>query len=333
MAAASVLSRTVVAMTTTPALTMTARDPVDVLAVVPVVLGFVPEESVVMLTFGAAHPFHARLDLPGTSLECRQAAVALGAPATHHGASRVVFVLYTDDRSAARRCARALVREFDARGIEVVGVVRADGRRWSVISVSRRSVHEGPTEPYDLSGHPFTAQAVVNGRVTLPSRAALAASVATDPAAVEEVADAVERLRKRGGGAGPPPPVMSELAGLVSERRVPTPEESAALLLAIQDPVVRDDVLGVLDRDAAREHRDVWCALVRRAPTDLVAAAASVLGFVAWLAGDGALAWCAVERAGEGLPPCTLAEVVADALEQALPPSAWAERVAEGHVR
>ena len=54
-------------MSTSPAptdLPFTARCPEDVLAVVPVLLGFVPEESVAMLTFGAPRVFHARVDLP-----------------------------------------------------------------------------------------------------------------------------------------------------------------------------------------------------------------------------------------------------------------------------
>jgi hypothetical protein len=49
---------------TTPSTTLTARTPEDVLAVVPVVLGFEPTESLVMLTFGSDPPFHARVDLP-----------------------------------------------------------------------------------------------------------------------------------------------------------------------------------------------------------------------------------------------------------------------------
>jgi hypothetical protein len=65
---------------------------------------------------------------------------------------------------------------------------------------------------------------------------------------------------------------------------------------------------------------------VRSAPTDLVAPVASVLAFLAWLAGDGALAWCALERAAEGDPPCSLADTVARALEQALPPALWEQR-------
>ena len=43
---------------------LTTRTPEDVLAAVPVVLGFEPLDSVVMLTFGGGETFHARVDLP-----------------------------------------------------------------------------------------------------------------------------------------------------------------------------------------------------------------------------------------------------------------------------
>ena len=48
-------------------MTLTARGPEDVLAVVPVVLGFVPEDSLVMLTFGAAQSL-PRARRPATRL-------------------------------------------------------------------------------------------------------------------------------------------------------------------------------------------------------------------------------------------------------------------------
>ena len=80
-------------------------------------------------------------------------------------------------------------------------------------------------------------------------------------------------------------------------------------------------MLDAVDREEAERRLPLWSALVRAAPTDLLAPVASVLAFLAWLAGDGALAWCALERAAEGEPPCSLADVVAEALEQALPPA------------
>ena len=118
-------------MTKTTA-TLTARSPEDVLAAVPLVLGFMPEESVVMLTFGAEHPFHARLDLPRNARERRAAAEALVDPAVRHRVRRVLFVLYAVDAALARSCARALVRTFTRSGVAVVDVLRSDGRCWFV---------------------------------------------------------------------------------------------------------------------------------------------------------------------------------------------------------
>ena len=63
--------------------------------------------------------------------------------------------------------------------------------------------------------------------------------------------------------------------------------------------------------------------MVRRSPEELVAPAAGLLAFAAWLAGDGALAWCAVDRSLRSDPDHTLAQLVAQALEGAVPPSAW----------
>ena len=84
--------------------------------------------------------------------------------------------------------------------------------------------------------------------------------------------------------------------------------------------------MGGLTREAAERQVPVWSSLVRVAPPDLLASAASVLAFVAWLSGDGALAWCALDRAAEGDPPCTLADAVAEALDLALPPDVWEVR-------
>jgi hypothetical protein len=84
--------------------------------------------------------------------------------------------------------------------------------------------------------------------------------------------------------------------------------------------------MGGVTREAAEERLPLFSALVRASPPPLVATTASVLAFLAWLSGDGALAWCALDRAAEGDPPCTLASAVAEALEQALPPDVWERR-------
>jgi Domain of unknown function (DUF4192) len=55
----------------------------------------------------------------------------------------------------------------------------------------------------------------------------------------------------------------------------------------------------------------------------LRAPAATLLGFSAWLSGDGALAWCAVERALDADPGYSLASLLTQLLAGAVPPSSW----------
>ena len=80
-----------------------------------------------------------------------------------------------------------------------------------------------------------------------------------------------------------------------------------------------------MSRDDAARHLRLWTDAVQRAPDDLVAAPAALLGLAAWLAGNGALAWCAVDRCQTVDPGNTLAELVADMLTHAVPPSTWAQ--------
>ena len=310
-------------MTTTALPTLTARTAEDVLAAVPLVLGFVPEESVVMLTSGATHPFHARLDLPRTGKERRSAAESLVGPVVRHRVGRVVFVLYAADAALARSCARVLVRTFLRRGVEVADVLRTDGSRWFVVSLDGKGP-EPPGTPYDLTGHLFTAQAVAAGRVTLSSRRELAETVAADPravAAVTEVLGADGWLEVDDAAWLP-----DVIASLVTSGARPDAPTTARLLTALARPAGRDAAMGGLTRQLAEERLPVFSALVRAAPPPLLAPVASVLAFLAWLSGDGALAWCALDRAAEGDPPCTLADAVAEALDLALPPDVWEVR-------
>ena len=305
---------------------MTARSPEDVLAAVPIVLGFVPEESVVMLTFGAEHQFHARLDLPVSAAERDACAEALLEPVLRHGAAAALFVLYTDDAELAAPCARGLREAFERQGVDVLVVLRSDGSCWFEVPVDPAD-GEGAGTPYDVSGHVFTAAAVATGRVTLPSRAELAASVAADPEAVGAVE--AERVRSPGDQLDEHQEaawVLAMIGRLHAQRARADPATSARLLLALREATVRDSLLGSLDRRGADRLLPVLSALVRAAPTDLVAPAASVVAFAAWLAGDGALAWCALDRAAEGDPGCALADRVAEVLQRALPPACWEER-------
>ena len=126
--------------------TLTARGPEDLLAAVPVVLGFHPADSLVMLTFRAERAFHARLDLPDSpdGEAIGEAVDALLAPCRSHEVGHVAFVVYTDDRGLAAAVAAALVPAFVADGIGVVDVLRADGGCWCSVPIRSGAEESSP---------------------------------------------------------------------------------------------------------------------------------------------------------------------------------------------
>ena len=72
-----------------------------------------------------------------------------------------------------------------------------------------------------------------------------------------------------------------------------------------------------------RAHVDFWADVLRRTPDPLAAAPAALLAFAAWQAGDGALAWCALDRCTEVEPDYSLARLIARALTDAISPDTW----------
>lgn len=306
--------------------TMIARSPEDVLALVPVVFGFEPSDSMVLLTSGGERPFHARADLPSLPRDVAEMARMLAEPARRHGAPWAVLVVYSGDSRLGEEALRTTARILAAGGTEVVEGLRTDGRRWFRVPPWHEDVPTGGPSlgvPYDLTAHRFSAQAVFDGRVVHGSRADLAASIAARP---DEVARVVPEL----AALGPPAAALDEgpWAHELVRRHTeggdrPSDPDVARLLRGMLDVRVRDAALSPLRRDAAGVHVAFWSDIVRRSPDPLVPAPSAVLAFAAWQAGDGALAWCAVDRCCEVAPGDSLAMLVAEVLSRAVPPQTW----------
>lgn len=299
-------------MTTTPdsdpdRTVLTFRTPEDVLAAVPVLLGFEPSDSVVMLTFGGREAFHARVDLPPPD-ELDEAVDLLLPPALAHGVTSVLLVVYSARQDLARQVLARLEEAFGTARIQVAYSLRADGTRWFLPG--------SPGVPYDVRTHPFRVQSVLEGVVVSASREELAARL--DPTA--GVA-AVEEARGRVVAHDATEVVATVWRAL--DRGRFGDEDLAGVLLGLRDPVVRDAAWCSMTRDDATAHVTLWTDAVQRSPDDLVAAPAAVLALAAWLAGNGALAWCAVDRCVASDPDSSLARLVGELLDGAVPPSTW----------
>lgn len=298
----------------------------------PVLLGFWPEESVVMMTFGADRPFHARVDLPPlaprtTALLGELDELLLG-PARQHRAPLVVLLYFAADRAAARAAHRVLRQGCRRSGIAVVAALWADGQRYVDLD------HEGPRAPgtpYDVSSHPFVVEALVNGRLTHHSRAELVASLEADRAAVARVQAALvacgfadedmpvdgRSIRREGRW------VERRVAELVAAGGEAGDDELARLLWVMQASRVRDAAWSLIRRRDAGAHVRFWSDVVRRAPEALVPAPAALLGWASWQAGDGARAWVALDRCQRSDPDHGLASHLATLLQHAVPPDFW----------
>lgn len=335
--------------------TFTAKNPVDLLAMVPYVLGFHPEDSIVLLTVGdAEHTFHARLDIPDDRGEMRAAAEHLASIALRNGVRLVALLVYCDDVTVSVAVHDALEAVLSAAGVEVAVALRADGSRWYSLTccagpcraeswreTASKSCALGEGTPYDLRAHPLTAQKVVDGEVTLSSRRELEHSlVATDLAEVDAVEQAVEDAMGRFRLVSPRSVedgldatrahlvqegrwVRRRVCRFLRERRRLDAADVGRLLVAIIAVEVRDVAWAEMTRENARRHVELWRDVVRRTPHDLLAAPAALLAFAAWLDGDGALAWCAVERCQQAEPDYSLARLLSQALTSGLNPSTW----------
>jgi len=306
--------------------TLTARTPADLLAAVPCVLGFHPEESLVMLTFARrGRPFHARVDLPRDDDDLPELCAVLLTAALRNSVDRVAFVAYTPHEGAARAVLDAVHDAFDTHDLDVVEMLRVDGGHWFPMREGLPPhLYEGV--PFDTTSHPFSAQSVLAGRVTHASRAELAATITADPDAVAAV-QALLGARSGGIALRQRPAearwVLEILRAHLSSGDRPTDEVVARLVAACRDIDLRDVAWSLIIKESASDHVDFWRDVVRRTPNAWCAAPAGLLAFAAWLSGQGALAWCAVDRCREAEPDYSMADRISDILDAALPPSTW----------
>ena len=311
----------------------------DLLALVPYTLGFHPEQSLVLLLFPGTRPFQARFDLPTDPAALLPVVEELMGTVLHHLAGtrgpegravRAVVVAYTDEPLLGEASTARVVDLLEAEGVEVLTRFRADGRRWWPLGLHAVGAAGEHGHPYDLTDHPLTTRGVYEGKVTFRNRDELAASLR--PTAEE--ADDVVAVAVAHATLGPLPVDEEQLrteaawARSTARRqgrrdRALRAREVARLLRAVTHPDVRDVVWCDWSRAEAVEQVRVWRDVVRRSPDSLVPPAAALCGLASWLAGDGALAWCAVDRCLEEDPDHGLGRLVSDLLDRAVPPTEW----------
>jgi Domain of unknown function (DUF4192) len=315
----------------TPKLTL--RDPADVAAAVPYLLGFHPTDSLVVIGLrdgGAAMVQRWDLDADAEGLAAAMAQMIQ--PSGAQIALLAGFGPAESVRPVVRRLCRILT-------IPVHAAVRvADGRCFCELCDT--CTPPGGI-PYDVTSSRVAAQATVAGLTALPSRAALADLVAPpDGLAAAAMSAAVGRADGRlhellDAARTPTDPVGATalheqgilavddaFAAALGGRRLDD-DQVAWLTLLLHSLPIRDHAWQLTDHEDW--HLRLWTDLTRRADPALVAPCAALLGFAAWRAGDGPLASVALERALRCDPDYSLAGLLRDAMFSGVPGSVLAD--------
>jgi hypothetical protein len=310
--------------------------PAELIAVVPHLLGFAPQASLVVI--GVSPPrgqvrLTFRYDLPDPPEALEAAAIAehaVGVLRRHRIAIAVVIgygpgPLVTPLADALREASRT--------GLTLRDVLRVqDGRYWSYICRDP-SCCAAEGAPLDPTEHAAAQAMTAAGAEVLPDREALAATLAHVTGSDAEVMaratrrairNAARLVKTEGMRALDREGLSAVQAAIVSCRdgRRISRSRHAWLSVVLMRLPVRDDAWALMEPEHRDAHIRLWTDLVRHAQHGFAAAPASLLAFTAWQSGNGALANIALDRALADTPGYSMAELIRQAISVGLPPSA-----------
>jgi hypothetical protein len=287
----------------------------DLVGLVPYLIGFHPEQSLVVIVIEAGRvEVTARVDLAAVSGQGSPAALVTRL-FDRYPAAGGWFLAYTDDDDLAWE----VLARCDALGgqVRVQRLLQVGSAAW------RSDGPEGPTGPTGPQVAPIAAAAAVLGLPARRSRGDLAAAI-SGPAAKEgealadrfdATAVALERLGARGR--------RRLLRRLLADDRLPDRDDSVRLALLTQHAEGQLRVLRGLSRDTAEAQLALWTRVVRHTITTHRPAVLGLLGMAAWQNGDGALAMVCLEQLDRLDPLEPIAAMLDWLNEEVVPPQAW----------
>lgn len=297
---------------------LVVKSPDELLAAVPHLLGFTPQESIVLVPFGRGLPV-VRVDLPTTSLDRQEMWNALRDGLSRHveAGARVGIVCITQDQRSAELSSQHLSDQLETSGVATAMRLWANGESWREFNTGAAGL-----QTRDAAGR-VAAKTVLSG-VAQPvaSRAALAALLVGDR---EPVAHVLRGARTAAAGSTPTAErdwAQDRLHWFHGDGNRLSDVDSARMLVAMETISTRDALWADMSTKNAASHLALWSDLTSRAPEEVRAAPAAMAGFASWLRGDGARGWCALDQVPRDRP-YPMAAIVASALQTGLHPQEW----------
>ncbi|ULE32929.1 DUF4192 domain-containing protein [Mycobacterium sp. IDR2000157661] len=308
------------------------------IAALPAVLGFVPENSLVLVTVeGGSLGCVMRVDLSDELADT----VGQMADVAAAGRPDAAIVVVVDEAGAGCRLCNEEYRELVAtfagmlaeRGIRLLAAHVVDrvavGGRWHCVD----GCGDGGTIE-DPSASPLAMAAVLDGRRLYSRRSELQEVIAVaDPAhaaAVGVLVEDVPATRTDADARGGIEAALAFAARVAAGERL-TDDEVAQLARALTDVQVRDTLYALAVGEAAAQAEALWAELSRRLPDRWRVEALVLLAFSAYVRGDGPLAGVSLEAALRCDGTHRMAGMLDTALQSGLRPEQIRDLAATGY--
>ncbi|PZF80390.1 hypothetical protein C1I92_26470 [Jiangella anatolica] len=297
---------------------MVVRTPDELIAALPHLLGFKPDESIVFVPMRSDIPV-ARVDLPTTPIDRELVWRYLRDAFSRYGGTRasVGIVCVTDDRTYADVVGREFADRLDSIGIGTQMRLWANDSHWSDLDSGESGLQT------ESARERIAAMTVLAGQAQpAASRGSLATSLVGDR---EPVAKLLPQAREAARLSTPRAEsrwALGRLNQFHANGHLLSDGDAARLLVAIVSIPIRDRLLDDMNRSATGSHVALWTDMTKRAPDEVRAAPASMLAFASWQNGNGAMAWCALDQVPQD-KPYSLAGVVATAVQTGMHPREW----------
>jgi hypothetical protein len=303
------------------------RQPDDLLALLPYLVGFHPDEDLVAVFIKSGRvKLTTRTDIPPESAG-DELAEWIDALAKRERADALALIAYSAASLPANRLLTHLMGRLSEH--ELTDVLYVGHGRWWSLTCGEACCPLAGT-PYDLSSHPMSAAAVLAGLGVRTNRRELEASISGPPEAeLPRLVDAAEDLlaelepfdsRKSAGEL-----LVSIMDSAMADPSALDERNCLLLGLLVTDVYVRDSAWARIGRSDAEDHVRLWGSVVTRVPPVLAPAPLCLLGMAAWVSGQGALVNCCRERVSQVDPDYSMGKLLSDIGERGIPPSIWQE--------
>ncbi len=327
-------------------------EPGDLIAAIPAMLGFQPERSLVLAVLcaapGAANSalidLVVRFDLRHPATEPPGAGTTVAAAAARvcarPGVVGVLAVLVDDElpepgTAVAHRVPvlqelerRLASHAVPIRGVWAVRAIVAGQPWWSLTVPARRGRIADPVASTVTLGR------VLDGRPIHSSREELTALIAVEDALRDRVAEELDEARTRAKDRYAAAARRDDPAGFLRGELMTvlwlitntesgaelSPRELADIAVALRDRAVRDAMFALAETGHAEASESLWGRLTRALDGADRAETAMLLGYFAYVRGDGPLAGIALDAALEADPRHSMANLLHTALEAGMRP-------------